>query len=285
MFLPEGLDYDNAYVTHISPLHGRSVAIQTGDFDWITIKGGGWNYGGPQVYISNKDEELIFGLYSLSSAERELKISNEIEKFSDDFPKVLYFREFSKSNLPRKFGMIPDVKYSNGEKAMPCLLYTRVKCPFRIADLAFLTDKEKRRLIKQCCAYWDASSPDDYIKKFIARLASHIAILHKHDFINDTLDWGNVTMFAEIIDYEWITAPDVELPDGTCGRQLVKERKEKEILYGAEACLKMAAMLHKDYDLFDIYEIFVCAYKEINPQFVENNENIQKILKREMMVL
>ena len=113
-----------------------------------------------------------------------------------------------------------------------------------------------------------------------------MAILHKHNFINDTLDYGNVTMLGEIIDYEWMTAPNIKLLDGTDGCSiLTEERKEKEILYGVEVCLQLKAMLQENYNLFDIYKEFIDEYGKLNYDFVNKNERIEKILNKEKFVL
>ena len=46
-FIPNGVNYDSAEAFIFSPLHGRAVAMQIGEYKWLNIKGGGWNYGGP----------------------------------------------------------------------------------------------------------------------------------------------------------------------------------------------------------------------------------------------
>ena len=285
ILLPDGLCYDKVSATHISPWHGRAVAIKTDDFDWISVKGGGWNYGGPQVYISNKDEELIFGLYPLLSAQRELEVSREIEKFSNDFPKVLYYKRLSDYELPKKFKILTEVTFRNGVPVNPCLLYTRVKCPYRIADLAFFSDSEKENIVKHCGAFWGGAGRSDFLMNFVAQLAKNVALLHLHGFINDTLDWGNITLLAEVMDYEWVTAPGIRLTDGSDGQELAAERREKEILYGAEACLQMAALLHEECNLFDIYDCFIKVYRGVNPEFVQENVNIRKMLARERIII
>ena len=63
------------------------------------------------------------------------------------------------------------------------------------------------------------------------------------------------------------------------------KRKEKEILYGAEVCLQLKAMLHLKYNLFDIYQEFMESYCKINPQFLKENTRIQRILNREGVIL
>ena len=90
IFMPDGLSYEEYPAECISPFHGRAVALKIAEHQWISVKGGGWNYGGPHIYSSKKDAELIFGLYPLSSAERELEVSRKIEEVSDCFPRVLY---------------------------------------------------------------------------------------------------------------------------------------------------------------------------------------------------
>ena len=106
LFTPDGLSYDDINAICISPIHGRAIAIQIDGYEWLTVKGGGWNYGGPQIYISMKDEELVFGLYPFDSAERELAVSREIEKISDRFPKVLYSLPFLRHLLCNIFCML-----------------------------------------------------------------------------------------------------------------------------------------------------------------------------------
>ncbi len=284
IFIPDNVCYDDVKALIISPVHGRAVAIKIRDYEWLSVKGGGWNYGGPQIYISAKDNELVFGLYPLESAERELAVSKKIEKISDRFPKVLYYKNISKSDLPQKYDFLKNIRFSNGKVVEPCLLYTRLKCPYRVSDLIYLNSFERAAVIKYCCGYWKIST-NDYIQKFTEELAKNVAILHKNGFVDDTLDYGNVTMLAEVVDYEWVTAPGIKLFDGTYGLDITEERKEKEILYGSEICLQLTSMLYKDYRLFDIYNKFVESYNTINPEFVTNNIRVQKILNQEAFII
>ena len=284
MFAPDGFPYEKIVAVHISPLHGRAVALRISEHDWISVKGGGWNYGGPQVYLSRKDDELVFGLYPLSSARRELAVSRELEKISDAFPKVLYYKALSDYNLPQKYQCLKTAKFQNGTPVEPCLLYTEMKNPCRVADLMYFTDKERRRAVEACSTFWDVS-PNDYIKKFTYELARHVAVMHEHGFINDTLDYANVTLLAEIVDYEWVTAPGIRLPDGTFGLEIADERREKELLYGAEICLQLKAFLQEEHELFDVYRDFIRAYRAVCPQFVERCTNVQKMLQREEIIL
>ncbi len=284
IFVPDGFSYEEIAAVHISPLHGRSIALRVSGYDWINVKGGGWNYGGPQVYLSRKDEELVFGLYPFLSAKRELAVSQALEKISDAFPKVLYYKKLSEHKLPARYAVLAEAKFQNGAPVDPCLLYTRVKSPFRVADLMYFTDDEKRQVVQMCCDFWGIA-PNQYTQKFTQELAKHVATMHKHGFINDTLDYANVTMLAEIIDYEWVTAPGILLPDGSYGLEITDARREKELLYGAEVCLQLKAMLQEPYALFDCYRVFLEAYQSIHPQFVEQCAGVRKMLAREEFIL
>lgn len=284
MFMPDGFSYEDIAAVHVSPLHGRSVALKISDFDWITVKGGGWNYGGPQVYVSLKDDELVFGLYSSASAQRELAVSNMLRALSDEFPVVMYYKKLTASVLPAKLAAVAQAKFSNGRPVEPCLLYTRLKCPCRVADLMYFTDAQRRSAVSACCAHWGVKDAG-YADKFIEVLASRVAVMHLNGFINDTLDYGNVTLLAEIVDYEWVTAPGIRLPDGSEGCEISDERREKELLYGAEICFQLKNLLHEPCNLFDVYAEFIAAYGKINASFVEKNINVQKMLRRETLIL
>lgn len=283
IFMPEGLCYQDIKMIQISPVHGRAVALKIAEFEWISVKGGGWNYGGPRVYISKKDEELVFGLYPFVAAQRELLVSKALEKISKDFPKVLYYKKITEYDLPKEYDFLSTVQFKDGRLVDPCLLYTQVKSPYRVEDLVYL-EKQKRCIIRNCCEFWGIDIPY-FTTKFTQVLAKRVAIMHKNKFINDTLDWGNVTLLAEIIDYEWVTTPNLKLPDGTYGLELTDARKEKEILYGVEVVLQLKALLHEEYNFYDIYQQFIESYSEINKKFVDSSVTINKILKREKFVL
>lgn len=122
-FMPDDLDYDANLTTCISSKHGRSLAVKENDFNWILIKGGGWNYKGPILYRSTKDAELFFGLFYEKDAIREIEVSNALEKISDEFPKVLYYKKFEDYNLPKEYEFLKTVRHTNRNLVIPCLLY------------------------------------------------------------------------------------------------------------------------------------------------------------------
>lgn len=284
MFMPDGLDYEKNLSVHISAKHGRSVAVKEDDFSWFLIKGGGWNYNGPVLYRSQKDSELFFGLFDEKDAIREMQVSQALEKISDNFPKVIYYKKFEDYDLPKEYDFLKTVKHTNGNFVVPCLLYTKAVTPLRVADLAFFNDKVKEEIINIYSEYLKINS-NDFIDTFIKILAQHVGIMHKNGFINDSLEYSNITMLGEIIDYEWVTAPDILLPDGSKGDIIQNERKEKEIFYAVETVILLKSMLYQDYNFFEIYEKFIAEYNKYNNEYVQNNENIKKIINRERYIL
>lgn len=284
LFMPDGLSFPKNKAFIPSLHHGRSIAVRSNDFEWILVKGGGWNYNGPLVYLSKKDDELVFGLNPYKAGLREYEVSKKIEEFSDDFPKVLYIRRFADYDLPNEFDFLKNIRYSNGELVDPCLTYTKVKCPYRVAELAYLTDEKKTTLIEKYSDYFDVAKCD-FVDKFTSLLAERVGFLHSRGFINDTLEYGNVTLLAEIVDYELVTAPGVLFSDGTYGTEIGDARREKELLYGAEISMQLNALLHKRYSLYDSYASFVDSYKKYNPEFVANNRTVNEILDRKKIVI
>ncbi len=283
-FMPEGLDYNKHLATCVSTRHGRSFAVKENDFSWILVKGGGWNYNGPILYRSPKDAEWFWGVFDERDAIRELEVSKALEKISDEFPKVLYYKRFEDFEIPQEYNFIKTIKHTNGIFVHPCLLYTHVKTPIRVADLPFFKDEHKKDIVETYSSYWKVE-PKDFVDTFIKVMAQHVGIMHKNVFINDSLEYSNVTILGEIIDYEWVTAPNILLPDGSKGDIIQHERKEKEIFYAVEVVILLKSMLYQDFNMFDIYEKFIDEYKKYNNEYVSSNENITKILNREKFIL
>ena len=284
LFMPKGLDYEKHLATCISSKHGRSLAVKENDFSWILVKGGGWNYNGPLLYRSTKDAELFFGLFYEKDAVREFAVSNSLEKISKEFPKVLYYKCFEDYELPKEYEFLKTIRHTNGTPVHPCLLYTQVKTPLRVADLAFFKDEYKKEIIDTYSNYWNIT-PKDFADTFVKVLAQHVGIMHKNGFINDSLEYSNITILGEIIDYEWITAPNIPLPDGSSGKIIQHERKEKEIFYAVEVVILLKSMLYEEFDFYEIYQKFIDEYRKYNNEYVESNENIKKILNKERFIL
>jgi len=264
--------------TLISVRHGRAVAIYNGD-NWLTIKGVGWQFGGPHILRPAKDRELVFGLLDEKAAKREKEVSDYLQEISVEYPEVIGYRKFADVSLPSEGKFILDITFNNGVRVDPCILCTKAKSPFRMADMAFLCDKDKEEVVDYYCSFFRCERPA-FLKTFAGILGNRIGFLHAHGIINDSLYWDNITMCAEIVDYEWLTVPGMVLPNGEdASNTMTAERKEKEIVYAVEAMLRMADILGMSRDFYEILDAILGGYDEENRSFVENSKMLERLRK------
>lgn len=268
-----------------SLLHGRSVAVPLKEGGWCSVKGGGWNYGGPLVYLSRKDDQLAFGLLPESASRREVEVSKKIREFTDKNGDAFLSLCLIDLELPEELSFLKGLRYADGCLVRPSLLFTKVRCPYRPRDLAFMKDEEKEKCVSRISEEMGADRRD-FIPEFSRRLGERVGNLHAHGFLNDTLDDSNCTLMGEILDYEWMTAPGIPLEDGTMGDVLLDERREKEILYGAEIVLRLGAFLHEDVGgIAGAYRLFGEGYRKGNKAYWDGNASIRKILGGEKFVI
>ena len=220
----------------LTPNHGR-VAVTAGPKNTaILIKGVGWTIGGPSVLLSAKDDELCFGLYDKDSALREYAVSQNLESMDVPATRVLGYAEIKNSCLT-------EAKYRSGKAIKPCLLFTQTISPLRVSDLMYFNLKQKMEIVSQISEIIGVSG-EYYFEWFCVRLGQVLGMLHETGACNDTLDWGNITLAAEITDFEWVFVPSVPLPWGD-GYERLPERREKEVIYAFEVCIRLSHMLER----------------------------------------
>lgn len=223
-----------APVFTISPLHGRVAAHFDPQNGWTLIKGVGWTYGGPGTLVSPKDDELFFGLCDEVSAEREYLVSQWMQENEIRATPVLGYARIDIENLQKP-------AFRNGKAVNPVLLYTRVISPFRVMDLAYLSDLQKSRAIA-LTALTCGWSEKHFLYDFFEVLVDNVAMFQSLGGCNDTLDFNNVTLAAEITDFEWVSVPGIPLSwgDGTCDLEV---RRQKEVIYLYEIGIQLASFL------------------------------------------
>lgn len=291
--------YQQKDVSLISVRHGRAVSACENCLKWINIKGIGWQFGGPAILRPRKDRELIFGVMEEKGAKRELEVSEYIQKLGPSLcPKVLkyirvadlcdeiYRNNPNLSDNDRKtLDTIVNLKYNTGETVNPSILYTQMKSPFRIADLAFFKDEDKSKILDFYCRYFLAKK-SNFIERFAKRLGFNIGFLHENGIINDSLYYDNITLCAEICDYEWLTVPGMLLPNGQDASNIMTdERKEKEIIYAIEAVLRLAGMLQLECNFYNIFDAIMEGYLMHNIKFFLPSKQLQQIKNRENIIL
>ncbi len=197
-FLPSCAGGNNQ-VCLVSVRHGRAVVMKIDDFNWISIKGIGWMFGGPEIFRSRKDENLMYGLMDEDDAKRELIVSKYLQSINPNAPKILGYKSFREiENARERYGYILDVKHTNGKMVEPCVLYTLAKSPFRMSDVAFFNDKAREEMLCFYSNYFECRR-DEYIYKFAYKLGEQIGLFHERGIINDSLYWDNITLWGEFL--------------------------------------------------------------------------------------
>ena len=228
----------------ISPYHGRSAVARL-DTHYVSVKGVGWTWSKPFIMRSRKDQQLTFGLMSLRDAIREAEVNDYLRKTSGTYAKILGFGVLQEIIVDNHRKDIQNVVWTNGESIKPTLLYTLQKSPVRVGDLTCLSDMETRGAIAKA-AKERGWSLKDYLSHFSKDLGKTIASLHIIGGVNDTLEPGNVTLCAEVTDFEWIYVPGINHPWPDAD-QYLEVRQSKELVYAVELITILAARLNKNH--------------------------------------
>lgn len=226
--------------------HGRALAFLDSNGNACIAKGIGWSLGNyfPIALRSRKEVSTVFGLLGERDAKREVVVSQWLREQDMTCTEVIGF------DYVQGFCGVEDStelleQATETMTQIPVVLYTRMLTLYRVADLPLLTlEKRQQELSRIADANGFHGQPWEW---FSDRLATQVALLHKLGGVNDTLEWSNVTAAAEVTDFEWITVPGIPLQyhDGTPINDMERlpERQWKEVIYGAEVCLRFAALL------------------------------------------
>jgi hypothetical protein len=226
----------------LSPYHGRSAIYRLEDGSFVSIKGLGWTWANPCILRSTKDAKLTFGLYSEKDAVREIQISRRLNEIDGAFAQVLGAARLTVVCVDGMVLDLRELRWSNDELINPCLLYTLQKSPLRVMDLLFLSDAELSEAINKACLIkgWER---EEYSFQFAKELGKSVASLHRAGGVNDTLEPGNVTLCAEVTDFECVDLPTVASPFEADNELSKDSRRAKEIVYGAEVVTFLAVRL------------------------------------------
>lgn len=195
-----------------TPHHGRSRACFSEEMQcWLHFKGGGWTWGS-KLFLSSQKEDLIFGLYDLKSAQRELAVSKWFNN-QKELP-VCTTEVLGWANLKDISVFQSDVydvsQYILSSKKVPnpVVLITKSQTQYRVFDLLFFDEQERRRIFYDAWGKKGVSQTDACIE-FVKLMARSLANLHIHGGSNDSLVWDNVTILGEWTDFEWIYVPGI----------------------------------------------------------------------------
>lgn len=223
----------------LTPLHGRSVSLPLGECEWLSIKGVGWTKFFPSVLRSRKDAQLAFGVYGAREARREAAVSKRLLQGGVDGSQVIAWGTITAVKRRGAWIDVGTLRWQDNTAVEPAILLTKTKIPARVADLGWFSLAERSNWLSVTKRALAASTNGELILVFAEYLGRNVAKLHLLGAVNDTLEPSNVTLAAEVTDYEWVFVPGVPLPDGTTDVML-KERQWKEVLYGAEVVQQFA---------------------------------------------
>ena len=207
--------------------------------------------------VSPKDDELFFGLYDAESAQREYLISQYLVG-----QKVRVTEVVGYADIRHVFSVEPF--FNNGRAVDPCILYTKVRSVYRVADLAYLSPRQINQSISDVC-HMEGWSPAHFLEAFCYELTKTVGMMHKLGCCNDTLDPNNVTLAAEITDFEWITTPACSLPVAPYYPDIEK-RRAKEIVYLFEVCFQLSCYMGKVNRISEITAIIKKTYISLIPE-------------------
>jgi hypothetical protein len=241
----------------ISPLHGRSAWIMDSKWGAVSIKGIGWTIGNIRQLPSPKDARMIFGLYGRKEAEREWQVSQYLRSNDIRATRVLgYTDNFDERQEP--------LRYLDGSLVHPTLLYTQSISPWRVADLTWMNEAEKiiAFSVIRRALHWNN---EDFISRFMSTLSNCMAKYHSLGCINDSLSADNVTLAAEVTDFEWFGTPFHPLPDGTLLENNVN-RQCKEIIYAYEIGCMLCHALYRTEEIKNLLPLMNKCYINGDPQ-------------------
>lgn len=232
------------YVYNVSPNHGRScVSFHDGTF--YSLKGTGWNLSSSSIHTSPKDPRLVFGLLGCAEAQREYAVSLELRSIGVKHGEVVAYCLIEDRRLH-------GYRFKDGTRVHPSILYTKVACPLRIKDLAWIDRSLRCDLI---CSLFSANESIALVfQQFVEQLFGSVFALHDVGGVNDSLHYDNVTVASEIVDLEWLYYPSIPLPDGSTDIILL-DRQRKELLYALEICQVLSRMIGSNSDFSSIFHM------------------------------
>jgi len=183
-----------------SPIHGRSIVV---DFDkktkrYIITKGNGLTYF-PFGFISTQElEGHAWGFLSKKDAKRDFLSGEYINNLG-----ILTNKMEAVYSLEKQTINTLDQKY----EIEPFILQYNVECPYRIADLPYISNNLKNKFIKT----WATKTNDNY--KDYHCMAADIMLqnthkMHSNGVLHNAIHNQNYSLSLELLDFELARTPD-----------------------------------------------------------------------------
>ena len=198
---PSIFENDSAvlHLTFTGSIHGRScyLGFDENEKRYYFAKGIGWI-----MSTGWEPKDGNCGVLSLWTAERERDISLELTKLGIDVvrPEAILLHGLipdvqGRASYPAE--TIPDL---DGTPAKPCMYVYSSPTRWRIADLAFLTEKERNVI-------W-TNEKSQWLRSLLSKLGRSCRILHEHGGHDYSLTPHNSFTDGTRIDFEYTVLPN-----------------------------------------------------------------------------
>lgn len=188
---------EGVFVEVPSPLHGRSIIA---DYDkktnrFIITKGNGLTYF-PFGFITTQElEGFAWGYLRQEDAIRDYSTGLYVESLGLSTNKMEAVFTLEPLTI-RSFGMSKTVN--------PTILQYNVLCPYRLADIPFLS----RNTVKKYLKLWFNFSEEKEFHCIAAEIfLKNLKVMREHDVLHNAIHSQNYTLALELVDFELSRSP------------------------------------------------------------------------------
>ena len=182
-------------VYSISPLHGRSIVVDYDGSYFTIIKGSGLNYFPYNFLNTGELAESTWGLLLKEDALRDFNSCNYANSFGILTNKMEAVLELDEP-----------IKLTSEKEVIPYLLQYKVKCPYRIADATFMSQK----LISEYVKKWpiiDIKGGQMFHIKAAFVMLKNLQSMHANNILHNSISIHNYTFSLELLDFELSRTP------------------------------------------------------------------------------
>lgn len=214
-----------------SPLHGRSI-IAKYNIDsnrYIITKGNGLTYF-PFGFISTKElEDYAWGYLRKEDAIRDYLSGNYINGLG-----------ILSNNMEAVFTLDPQViRFSNQTLEIePAILQYSAMCPYRIADIPFLSKELVSSFINRWSSLFEINYSEIHCNAAEV-LLNNIKTMHENEVLHNAIHSQNYTLSLELLDFELSRTP-ITPYDNESDEQTYKKLQKREIIQSLEIVNQIA---------------------------------------------
>ncbi len=234
-----------------SSIHGRSCYLgQCSLGRHYFAKGVGWVYS-----AGWQPDHGSFGIVPRWAAERERDIALRFAELGivTIRPEAIIAHQIipdANGGLPRKPQEVPDL---DGKPAMPCMYVYSTTSRWRLADLYYLTENQRQKLLG------DDNEQRHWLQRLLTQLGQSSRLLHRaggHDY---SLSPHNVFCDGTRVDFEYSYLPEMPHPNPALNTDvLVWQDKERDGL--RELAWQIAELLQIDATTAEVTQWWQSAY-------------------------